>query len=104
MAKLVTVDGAGSGLDADLLDGQSSAAFAAATHTHAQSDITGLPTALSGKEPTITAGTTAQYWRGDKSWQTLPAAGIADAPNDGKMYFRKNGAWVALLTIDQIGA
>ena len=23
------------------------------------------------KEPTITAGTTSQYWRGDKSWQTL---------------------------------
>lgn len=25
----------------------------------------------STKEPTITAGTTAQYWRGDKTWQTL---------------------------------
>jgi hypothetical protein len=24
------------------------------------------------KEPAITAGTTAQYWRGDKTWQTLP--------------------------------
>jgi hypothetical protein len=23
-------------------------------------------------EPTITAGTTAQYWRGDKTWQTFP--------------------------------
>lgn len=29
-------------------------------------------TALNNKEPTITAGTTTQYWRGDKSWQTLP--------------------------------
>jgi hypothetical protein len=28
-------------------------------------------TALAGKEPTITAGTTAQYWRGDKTFQTL---------------------------------
>ena len=26
------------------------------------------------KEPTITAGTTAQYWRGDKSWQDLFAS------------------------------
>jgi len=26
-------------------------------------------------EPAITAGTTAQYWRGDKTWQTLPASG-----------------------------
>jgi hypothetical protein len=26
---------------------------------------------LAGKEPTIAAGTTSQYWRGDKTWQTL---------------------------------
>lgn len=39
---------------------------------------------IDGKEPTIAAGTTAQYWRGDKTWQTLPAGGSpiigADAP------------------------
>lgn len=40
LAKLLTVDGAASGLDADLLDGQSSAAFSTASHTHAASDIT----------------------------------------------------------------
>ncbi|MDD7805463.1 MAG: hypothetical protein PUP46_07875, partial [Endozoicomonas sp. (ex Botrylloides leachii)] len=36
--------------------------------------------ALAGKEPTITAGTTSQYWRGDKSWQTLDqtAVGLAN--------------------------
>ncbi len=34
----------------------------------AQSKISGLTTALSGKEPTITAGTTAQFYRGDKAW------------------------------------
>ncbi len=28
-----------------------------------------LDTGLATKEPTITAGTTAQYWRGDKSWR-----------------------------------
>ena len=33
--------------------------------------ITNLQTALGGKEATITAGTTSQYWRGDKTWQTL---------------------------------
>jgi len=27
------------------------------------------------KEPSIAVGTTGQYWRGDKSWQTLPAGG-----------------------------
>jgi len=30
-----------------------------------------ITTALAGKEPTLTAGTTAQYYRGDKTWQTL---------------------------------
>jgi len=38
---------------------------------------------LSGKEPTIASGTTAQYWRGDKSWQTLSktAVGLANVDN-----------------------
>lgn len=26
---------------------------------------------LAGKEPTITAGTTGQFWRGDKTWQPI---------------------------------
>jgi len=30
---------------------------------------------FNNKEPAITAGTTSQYWRGDKTWQTLPSAG-----------------------------
>lgn len=38
-----------------------------------QSSVT---SALAGKEPTITAGTTAQYWRGDKSWQPLDKAAV----------------------------
>jgi len=37
-----------------------------------QKQITDLITTVAGKEPTITAGSTAQYWRGDKTWQTLP--------------------------------
>jgi len=41
------------------------------------SDTVGLAAALSGKEDTITAGTTAQYYRGDKSWQTLNQAAVA---------------------------
>ena len=32
---------------------------------------TTITTSLAGKESTIPAGTTAQYYRGDKSWQTL---------------------------------
>lgn len=46
------------------------------SHAHAISDVTGLQTAIDGKEATISAGTTAQYWRGDKSWQTLDKAAV----------------------------
>lgn len=49
LAKLLTVDGSGSGLDADLLDGLSSAAFSTAVHTHAIADVTGLTAALAAK-------------------------------------------------------
>jgi hypothetical protein len=44
---------------------------------------TTITTALGGKEPTITSGTTSQYWRGDKSWQTLDksAVGLSDVEN-----------------------
>jgi hypothetical protein len=31
---------------------------------------------LAGKEPTITAGNNAQYYRGDKTWQTLDKAAV----------------------------
>jgi hypothetical protein len=39
--------------------------------------------ALAGKEPTLTAGNSAQYYRGDKSWQTLDkaAVGLANVDN-----------------------
>lgn len=33
--------------------------------------IQGLTAALAGKEPTISAGTSAQFWRGDKTWQSF---------------------------------
>ena len=44
---------------------------------------TATSTALSGKENTITAGTTAQYYRGDKTFQTLDktAVGLANVDN-----------------------
>jgi hypothetical protein len=42
---------------------------------------TATQTGLNAKEPTITSGTSAQYFRGDKSWQTLDkaAVGLANA-------------------------
>ena len=36
-----------------------------------------IQTQLNGKEPTISAGTSAQYWRGDKAWATLNQAAVA---------------------------
>lgn len=61
------------------------------THTGSQaiSTITGLQGALDGKqpagnyEPAFAAGTTAQYRRGDKTWQTLDkaAVGLANVDN-----------------------
>lgn len=57
LAKLLTVDGAGSGLDADLLDGQSSAAFAAAPTTG-----TWTPADGSGAGLAITVND-ARYWK-----------------------------------------
>jgi hypothetical protein len=60
--------------------------FTPSAHTHTIANVTGLQTALDGKEPTIAVGTTAQYWRGDKSWQTLPIytlAGLGGLPLAG---------------------
>jgi hypothetical protein len=36
---------------------------------------------VAGKENSIAAGTTSQYWRGDKTWQTLPATPTSLPPN-----------------------
>lgn len=38
---------------------------------------TTITTLIGTKEPSITAGTTAQYWRGDKTWQTLPTYNLS---------------------------
>lgn len=74
-------DGAGSGLDADLLDGQSAAAFAAASHTHAATDMasgTLSPDRYSAysdlvAESKIGAGST-QVAAGNHTHQNLPIA------------------------------
>jgi hypothetical protein len=52
-------------------------------NTTAIADVSGLTAALAGKESSITAGLTTQYWRGDKSWQTLDrsAVGLSNVDN-----------------------
>lgn len=64
-----------------------SAEYSAATRTASGSQSGLLSstdwTTFNSKEPAISAGTTAQYWRGDKSWQTLnsTAVGLGNVPN-----------------------
>lgn len=72
LASLITVDGTGSGLDADLLDGQSGAYYLnRANHTGEQaiSTVTNLQTQLNLR--------------------------LQDAPSSGLFYGRQSGAWVA---------
>lgn len=57
LAKLLTVDGSGSLLDADFLDGNSAAAFAAAAHTHSAADITS-GTLAAARMPALTGDIT----------------------------------------------
>jgi hypothetical protein len=47
------------------------------------SDNTAIDAALATKEPTVSAGTAAQYYRGDKTWQTLnkSAVGLSNVDN-----------------------
>lgn len=45
--------------------------------------LDGIISVSTSYEPVITAGTTAQYWRGDKTWQTLPVytlSGLGGVP------------------------
>lgn len=56
--------------------GAASAASAAASATAAAAARDSTIAGLASKEPAITAGTTAQFWRGDKSWQTLNKAAV----------------------------
>jgi len=70
------------------------ATFPPSAHNHVIVDVTGLQTALDGKEPVITAGNAAHFWAGDKTWKPVPAAGIPEAPSDAKTYGRNNATWV----------
>jgi hypothetical protein len=69
---------------AEIADSSIVDADVATTAAIAQSKIAGLTTDLAAKEPTIAAGTTAQYWRGDKSWQTLNTTAVPEGTN---LYF-----------------
>lgn len=50
----------------------------------AESQVTNLISDLAGKEPTITIGTSSQYYRGDKTFQTLDTFVV---PENSNLYF-----------------
>lgn len=74
-ARTVTINGVSQDLSANR-----SWTVAGADTTALRNDITDLQDSIAvhrvdidGKEPAITPGTTADYWRGDKTWQQFPA-------------------------------
>lgn len=69
---------AGAGISITKNEVDKTATISSTGYTDAQID-----TALNLKENTITAGTTAQYFRGDKTWQTLDksAVGLSNVDN-----------------------
>ena len=57
-----------------------------------------ITTALGNKEPTITAGTSAQYFRGDKTFQTLNTDAVVEGTNKYFTTARANAAIDARVT------
>lgn len=58
-------------------------------------EVTARSNAIATKENTITAGTTSQYWRGDKSWQTLNTTAVAEGTN---LYYNNSRGIGSVLT------
>jgi hypothetical protein len=87
LVDIKTVDGVGSGLDADLLDGNDSAFFRDAGNLNA------------GILPAARFNDTAHGARGGGTLHAIATAAVAgfllDAPSDGSSYARRNAAWVA---------
>lgn len=83
-ASVAAVDTAQGSADAAYNAAQDAKARANHTGTQPASTISDFATAadtrvaagITGKEPSIATGTTSQYWRGDKSWQTLDKAAV----------------------------
>lgn len=62
-----------------------------------------VQTQLNAKEPTLSAGTSAQYYRGDKTWQTLDKSAVGLDQVDNTSDATKNAAAVVLTNKDVDG-
>lgn len=83
LSKVKTVDGVGSGLDADLLDGKQGSEYALKT------DISDEVYISEGTQP----DGEQEIWV-DLSDNTFDELVVTEAPKDGKQYARQNGTWV----------
>ena len=83
LSKIKTVDGVGSGLDADLLDGKHGNEYALKT------DISDEVYISEGTQP----DGEQEIWV-DLSDNTFDELVVTEAPKDGKQYARQNGTWV----------
>lgn len=83
LSKVKTVDGVGSGLDADLLDGKQGNEYALKT------DISDEVYVSEGTQP----DGEQEIWV-DLSDNTFDELVVTEAPKDGKQYARQNGTWV----------
>ena len=97
----VTVDAATQAIDIQIGD---IATIAWGDITGTLSNQTDLQAALDAKEPTITAGTATQYWRGDKTFQELNGAAVAlDTTNFNKnLSAADTNAQLAFDTLDEL--
>ena len=66
-----------------------------------EAKVSGLTTQLGNKEPTINGGTNDQYWRGDKSWQTLNTSVV---PEGSRLYFLDSRVRDALMSTYTTGS
>lgn len=65
------------------------------TITGTLSNQTDLQNALNAKEPSITSGSSTDYWRGDKTFQPLNAAAVTNAVDTTQTY--SNPSWITAL-------
>jgi len=79
LSKLLTVDGTGSNLDADLLDGQSSAYYLTLSNQTGSINAAQHGNLAGGSLHAVATAATAGF--------------IVDAASDSKQYVRKNAAW-----------
>lgn len=87
LTKLLGVDGSGSGLDADLVDGQHAAAFAAVSHNHTAAEVTSGALAEARGGTGNSNGTARNISGKTGVAKTLQSGGTASGGADGDITY-----------------